>query len=127
MWSTVHFVTSYDDGPSKGLADFAGDPVHFSAIFDELQDEYTDSFVLRRLPEPLLQAYRADFARFETWESLFLQGQTTIEEHPNIKAENTELNDKIDRITPFIKVNAKFHRSGAFGWRNWAVRWMIDT
>ncbi len=127
MWSRVHFVTSYYDGPTKGLADFAGNAVHFSAIFDELKDEYTDSFVLRRLTEPLLQAYLTDFARFETWQTLFLQGKTTVEEHPGIKAENTELNEQIERITPFITTCTTFRRNGEFGWRNWAVRWIVGS
>ena len=45
----VHTVTEYYDGPRKGIADYRGEPNLYECIFDELKDDYSESFRLAPL------------------------------------------------------------------------------
>jgi hypothetical protein len=42
----VHSIEDYHDGPRSGFADFEGEPHHFDREFNELEDEFSDDFVL---------------------------------------------------------------------------------
>ena len=46
-YERVHTVLDYYDGPRKGVADFEGQPHLYECIFDDANDNYSDSFQFR--------------------------------------------------------------------------------
>ncbi len=48
-WECVYTVSEYYDGPRRGVADFRGRPHVYESQFSDLQDGYTDRFLLTEI------------------------------------------------------------------------------
>ena len=80
MYERVYMVWDIYDGIRSGLAEFRGVPHYFECVFED--EDYTDSFELRRVDAALLAEATEQWSIYRAWESRFHSGEVPLETHP---------------------------------------------
>jgi hypothetical protein len=112
----VYTMTAYYDGPRGGIADFDGRPHAYNSLFDDIQDEWANTFILMPIDEVTLALALEDWQIWRRWETAFHEGHASHDTHPalpedrsrheDLKRElGTRLNIKADVA---IKARAEF-------------------
>jgi hypothetical protein len=90
QYERVYTVWDFHDGIRTGTADLNGVPHYFASLFDEVADEYTDSFKLYPVEIEFIE--RAIFSQdiYRAWERKFHSGEVDIKTHPGHRGINVE-------------------------------------
>ncbi len=96
-YEEVFTVTDYYDGPRKGIANFNGRPHFYECIFDEVRDEYSDSFRLTPITQRIFELAKEDWAIWKRWEFAFHSGKATLESHPALP-QDAERHERIRAV-----------------------------
>jgi hypothetical protein len=97
----VHSIEDYHDGPRSGFADFEGEPHHFDREFNELEDEFSDDFVLIPIDARTLSLAIERWSIWQRWRGAFDSGKARLETHPSLPEEKSrygELSSEIDIV-----------------------------
>lgn len=124
---TVYTVTDYYDGPRRGVADFHGVPHAYESLFDDSEDEWASTFLLRPIDTPTLELALEDWQIFFRWRRAFDEGKAALDTHPALP-EDRQRHDQIKltldeglRIEPATQLRAKGHFEVVHG--EWRVSW----
>lgn len=98
MFEKVHTTTDYYDGPRGGIADFEGKPHVYASVFDDLQDGYTDTFLLMPIDEDAFRLAMEDWAIWCRWEDARLEGIITIDSHPALPADRARHEELMQKL-----------------------------
>ena len=79
-------MNKYHDGPTLGVADYAGEPHIYQAEWNGITEEY-GAFRLAKIESELLQLVLEDWAIWLRWQSAFHQKLTSLETHPALPPE----------------------------------------
>ena len=71
----VYTVTDYYDGPRRGVADFNGAPHAYRSLFDDSEDEWKSTFLLRPVDQDTLRLVLEDWKIWERWRKLSMKGR----------------------------------------------------
>lgn len=116
MFENVYMVWDIYDGPRDGIADFDGSPRYFHCVFDEEEDDYSETFEVTPIDEHLFSLAQESWAIYRAWEKKFHGGLADLATHPGHGGQDSrydELKAKIaERLKalpgPTQKVTAKF-------------------
>lgn len=103
-------ILDYHDGPRKGIAEFRGKPHYYECVFDKRTDEYTDTYMLSRITEELLEKALESWGIWKRWKRAFDEGQVSIDSHPALP-EDRERRDVLERE---LKHSLKIDHDKAF-------------
>lgn len=78
----VHTITDWYDGARAGIADLAGEPHYYESQFDDLRDNYSDTYLLRPIDEETFRLALEDWDIWSRWEAAFHAGRAPHETHP---------------------------------------------
>jgi len=130
-------MTDYYDGPRKGIAHFQGVPHLYESKWNDIDDEYEDSFLLTPLAPALVDAALEDWAIWLRWEEAFHRGQATQETHPALPADRARhevlrerltrdlITDPATAVTARAAFRTRAESAKQFGWRELEVRWRV--
>ena len=115
LFETVHTMTDYYDGPRTGIADYLGHPYCYESCFSNLEDDYTDEFILQPIGKEMFCLAMENWSIWQRWESAFRKGQTTLETHPALpedRKRRLEIDIALENgptpVGPGIRVTAEF-------------------
>jgi hypothetical protein len=124
---TVYTVTDYYDGPRRGVADFRRVPHAYQSLFDDSEDEWDSTFLLRPIDTPTLELALEDWQILLRWRRAFDEGRAALDTHPALP-EDRQRHDRIKltlderlRIEPATQLRAKGHFEVVRG--EWKVLW----
>jgi hypothetical protein len=133
----VHTVTDYYDGPRAGIADFHGKPHAYRSLWEETQDDWSDTFLLQPIDDETFRLAMEDWDIWSRWERAFHSGQTTIETHPALPAERQRHDELAAILKPrlhveperSLRVRGRFtvrepSESGGSSTGQWVVSWL---
>lgn len=147
-FETVHTMPDYYDGPRAGLANFRGTPHYYESQWDDLNDDWQDSYLLWSVPAETFTLALESWWIWLRWETAFYAGDTNQDTHPALPDERKR-HDELEaslagRFPPApterVAAEAKFEAPpGATrmratfsspprperyrGWRGLAVKW----
>lgn len=76
----VYMIDGYYDGPRSGIASFKGTPHYFESQFDDVKDDYSDSFLLTPLDPTSFKLAMEDWEIWRRWEQAFSSGQVSLDD-----------------------------------------------
>jgi hypothetical protein len=79
---TVYVENEWYDGPRAGVSDINGVPHRFKALFDEEDNEYLGTFLVRPIDEAALELEIEQWRIFVVWDALHESGAASLESHP---------------------------------------------
>ena len=91
-YDKVYTVTDYYDGPRAGVADFNGEPHYYECQFDEVQSNWSDIFLLKRLDSETFQLALEDWEIWERWNVAHEEGRVSEDTHPALPEERERHN-----------------------------------
>ena len=126
----VYSVTDYYDGPRGGVADFGGQPHAYLSLWDDSEEQWDSTFVLRRIDEETLELVKEEWARWLRWRKAFDEERTSISTHPALPEER----ERHEEIAPILRERLAVDKSStlrAVGHfrvvdGQWQVRWEPD-
>lgn len=137
-YEIVHTMTDFWDGPRKGIANFQGRPHAYQSQFNDVEDEYSDTFLLMPIDSETFALALQDWEIWLRWITAFRSGETPLETHPALpqdRALHTEIQAMLKgrlEIDPTraIRAEADFRRGddpsgNGKGWSPLEVRWSI--
>jgi len=115
-YERVFTVTDYFDGPRQGIANFQGQPHFYECIFDEVVDEYSDSYQLTPINGAIFDLAKEDWAIWQRWELAFHTGKATIESHPALPQDRARHEEIRTIVDPALKTDGNhcIIRAGLF-------------
>jgi hypothetical protein len=78
----VYTVWDYWDGPRSGIAEYRGQAHHFRCEWNEIEDDYAETFVLAPIGQEMLTLAMDQLAIWRDWESAFHRGEVPQSTHP---------------------------------------------
>lgn len=84
----VYVENDWYDGPRAGVADLCGKPHRFVSLFDELEDEYTGTFLVWPIDDSELVLEQEQWEIFVSWNEQYEAGQVGTETHPGHSGTN---------------------------------------
>jgi hypothetical protein len=81
-YEIVFTVQDYQDGPRSGVANFDGKPHFYACVFDDVHDDYTDSYILTPITEQTFEAALENWEIFLRWRAAFDLGKVALDTHP---------------------------------------------
>ena len=123
----VYTVTDYYDGPRRGVADFNGTPHAYTSVFDDSEDEWESTFLLRPVDQGTLRLVLEDWKIWERWRKAFDEGRATIESHPALPQDRQRheqikpILEQALKIEPTTKLRARGRFEVIDG--EWKVEW----
>ncbi len=100
-------MTDYYDGPRGGIANYHGKPHVYSSLFDEVADDWSDTFLLQSVDEKTFRLAMEDWAIWCRWERAYHNGQTPHTTHPALPDERARHDELRVILTPKLKVDPK--------------------
>ena len=82
MFERVYTVTVYWDGPREGVADYEGVPHHYIAEWNDVRDEYAETYSLTPIDDVTLALLLEDWAIWSRWKVAFHRGEVDLASHP---------------------------------------------
>jgi hypothetical protein len=118
--SLVRVVLEFYDRPRRGIADFDGKPVYFECVFDEGEDEWTDSYRLIPVTGELVTLARERDEIFQDWRKAFDAGAETLATHParppdraRFELLSTLVEEHLQKLDgPVVTATGRFFSSG---------------
>lgn len=83
-YEAVFTVGDYYDGPRSGVANFHGMPHFYECIFDQVGDNYSNSYLLIALSQEAFNAAIENWQIFLRWRAAFDLGKASRETHPTL-------------------------------------------
>jgi hypothetical protein len=96
-WECVYTVSEYYDGPRRGVADFRGRPHVYESQFSDLQDGYTDRFLLTEIDSELFRLALEDWSIWLRWRAAFDLGDVSLDTHPALP-EDRERHRELEQL-----------------------------
>jgi hypothetical protein len=93
----VHTVWDYNDCPRTGLADYDGRPHYYSSNWDNLSDDYANSYTLSEVDDVTLRLALDQWAIWKEWEKAFHLGLVPQESHPGFGGKDARY-DELDML-----------------------------
>jgi hypothetical protein len=104
VWERVYTVNDYYDGPRRGIADFCGKPHIYESEFSDIEDEYTNSFVLVQIESELLDLVLEDWAIWLRWQAAYQHREVSLDTHPALPHERQRHEELKQRIGGRLRV-----------------------
>jgi hypothetical protein len=92
-YDKVYTVTDYYDGPRAGVADFNGQPHYYECQFDDVQSNWSDIFLLKRIDSETFQLALEDWEIWEHWNVAREEGRVSLDTHPALPEERERHNE----------------------------------
>jgi hypothetical protein len=92
-FETVYEVWDYWDGIRSGFADYHGVPHYFAAEWDEADDDYLNTFTLRRVDASTIALVQEHDRIFEDWQWAAHRAEVPQQSHPAISGQNPRFAD----------------------------------
>jgi hypothetical protein len=89
----VYTVCDYYDGPRSGIADYSGQPHHYDCEWNEVTDDFADTFVLTLIDSETLNLALEQWTIWRQWEEAFHRGEVSQSTHPTISGQNVRYAD----------------------------------
>lgn len=99
----VLMVWDYYDGPRTGVAEYHGREHYFKCVWDQANNNYSNSFNLSPIETSFLKLAKRHWAIWREWEVRFHSGQAPQETHPGNRGMNPEYDDLEDQLEDIIK------------------------
>jgi hypothetical protein len=96
-YDKVYTVTEYYDGARAGVADLNGQPYYYECQFDELEDNWSDIFLLKPIDSETFSLALEDWDIWERWNAAREGGTVSLDTHPALP-EDRERHDEIAEI-----------------------------
>jgi hypothetical protein len=80
----VYTVHDYFDGPRSGVADYLGRPYHYACEWDDIADDYAETFALIEIDDSTLSLVLEQWDIWRRWEFAFHRGEVSRETHPGL-------------------------------------------
>jgi hypothetical protein len=109
VFEPVYTVDDYYDGPRSGVAELRGIPHHYECEWDDLRNDFSDTFVLRPANGETLALALERESIWREWESAHLQGLVTDSTHPGRPGQNARYSE----LETLFKASAIFQLAGA--------------
>lgn len=103
MKECVHFVWDYWDGSRSGIADFQGVPHYFECEWDDLNDDYAETYLIRKLDDAILALARESESIWVSWQTAFYDGNKSHDSHPAIVGNNPRFLEIKETIEALLK------------------------
>jgi hypothetical protein len=85
----VYTVWNYFDGPRSGIAAYSGQPHHYDCEWNEIADDYADTFVLNRIDEETLSLALEQWSIWREWEAAFHRGKVSQATDPALPGQHS--------------------------------------
>jgi len=95
----VYTIIEVHDGPRAGIAELDGRPHTYSAVFDDVADEYSDWFELRPVDDETLRMVLESWALWRRWQNAWKAGHVTLDTHPALPEDR----GRQDELAPMLK------------------------
>ena len=105
-YEIVHTVTDYYDGPRVGLADYNKQPHLYESLWDNLLNNYADSFNLFPVNIAAFNLAMESWAIWRKYERALHRGKTTPDHHPALPADR----NRYETIEDLLKI--ELNKSG---------------
>jgi len=96
-YDKVYTVTDYYDGPRGGVADFNGEPHYYECQFDEVESNWSDTFLLKPIDAETFRLALEDWDIWERWNAAREDGRVSLDTHP-VLPEDRERHNEISAI-----------------------------
>ena len=97
MSDHVYMVWDFYDGVRSGIAEYSGAPHYFECIFDNQEQEYSDTFILKPIDQETLFEAKEQWSIYKAWEARFHGGSEPLETHPGHGGVNLRY-DELERL-----------------------------
>lgn len=77
-WECVFTVNDYYDGPRQGVANFNGKPHAYQSEFSDIEEEYTDRFLLMEIDGSTLSLVMESWEIWLRWCAAFHRGEVDL-------------------------------------------------
>jgi hypothetical protein len=104
---TVHTVTDYYDGPRGGIVSFHGRPHAYKSLWDDSEDDWSDTLLLQPIDEETFRLAMEDWAIWRRWESAFHSVQTDLKTHPALPADRARHDELATILKPRLEIDAE--------------------
>lgn len=81
-YEKVHTVIEYWDRPRSGIADYNGAPHYYECVFNEPDDEWSTTFLLRPIDAKTFALALEDWQIWRRWETAYYECKVTLESQP---------------------------------------------
>jgi hypothetical protein len=110
----VYTVWDYWDGPRSGLANLFGEAHAYSCKWDEVEDDYTDRFLLTPIDPETLSLAVEQWAIWRKWESEFHEGRVAESAHPRLPGQNSRYAELEVLIKATLTAQPRWHAIATF-------------
>jgi hypothetical protein len=127
MSDQIYTVEDYWDGPREGFATFEGRPHHYKSIFDESEDDWTQTFRLTPIEPDILPLVLEAWGIWSRWKEAFDAGKTTLASHPALPEDKARADYLVSVISEFVPRNESrsFVARGEFHSDPQGVTWHV--
>jgi hypothetical protein len=91
----VYTVEDYWDGPRIGVANYHGTPHHYSCVFDEVKDDWTNIYFLKPMDEETLRLVLERWQIWLRWRAAFHEGKVSLDSHPTLPEDEARYKDLV--------------------------------
>jgi hypothetical protein len=99
-------ISNYYDGPIEGITTLSGKPHFYECIFDELDDEYSDQFLLTPMSDAIYKIAMESWEMWIRYNTAFKDGAIDKRHHPVLPHERKKY-DEIQNVLGEYIVNNK--------------------
>jgi hypothetical protein len=92
-FETVYTVMDYYDGPRTGTANLNGTPYHFDREYDEINDDWSDTYLLTPMDSTMLRDELEIWQIWLRWKTARDSGLVTLESHPALPEDRQRFNE----------------------------------
>ena len=103
-FETIYAILDWWDGPVEGIADFRGAPHYFLETFDEVEDDFTNLFLLKPLDAAAFQMAMEIWEIWLRWIGAYNAGETTLETHPALPYDRERYNTVQEILKPQLTI-----------------------
>jgi hypothetical protein len=105
MIDLIFMITDWWDGPKSGFATFHDAPHFFDGVFDELVDDYIDSYYLHPINQEILELAKEEFSIWLRWKKVFDEGKIPIDTHPALPKDRPRFEYIRSILEPAIQID----------------------
>jgi hypothetical protein len=96
-YERVYTVSNYYDGPREGLADYKGQPHRYQSQWDEVADDWAETFVLTPVDDVTFNLEMEQWQIWRDWERAFHTGEVSHDSHPGFGGKNLRF-DELEKL-----------------------------
>ena len=102
----VHTINDWYDGPRAGVADLNGTPHYYESQFDELEDDWAETFLLTPIDAETFRLVMESWAIWLRWDAAFREGRTTLETHPALPEDRERHSQLAEILAQRLVINS---------------------